>query len=226
MRYGIFGDVHGHLAALEQALSLLEAEGAETYLCTGDIVGPLGDSAACVKLVQKRCTATVAGNYDHMACGALKSDTMSPIAQDFQKAYTASLSLEQLAWLQKLPLVIRFEEFALTHGSMDSPEVFHYITTAQDVKACFARMDLPLVFFGHTHIPLAFFDNRPMTFQLAGAETKFDLSPCHKTIVNVGSVGQPRGEKEVSSCVLYDSDAQRVRFLHFPTPKAEPFRFK
>lgn len=30
MRYGIFGDVHGHLAAMQQALTLLEAEGARS----------------------------------------------------------------------------------------------------------------------------------------------------------------------------------------------------
>ncbi|MCK6471731.1 MAG: metallophosphatase family protein [Planctomycetes bacterium] len=220
MRYGIFGDVHGHLAAMEQAIALLETEGAEIFLCTGDLIGFLGDSSGCVKLAQKRCTAVVAGNHEHVTTDATPADAMSRVRRAYQKAYASRLSPDQLRWTKNLPLVARCEGFTVTHGSMDHPENFNYVLTPQDVDACFSQMELPLVFIGHTHIPFVFLDTRPVTIKWPDSTPALTLDPACKTIVNVGSVGEPRTKGAPSCCVLYDSDLLRVRFLRFPTPKA------
>lgn len=224
MRYGIFGDVHGHLAAMEQALALLEAEGAETFLCTGDLIGFLGDSSACVRLAQKRCRAVVAGNHEHVTTDATPTDAMSRVRRAYYMAYASRLTPDQLRWTRNLPLVARYEGFSVTHGSMDQPGAFNYVLTPQDVDACFTQMDLPLVFIGHTHIPFVFLDTRPMTIKWPDSTPELTLDPACKTIVNVGSVGEPRTKGAPSCCVLYDSEAHRVRFLRFPTPKSEPAR--
>lgn len=220
MRYGIFGDVHGHLAAMQQALALLEAEGAETFLCTGDLIGFLGNSSACVKLAQKRCHAVVAGNHEHITTDSVSNDAMSRVRRAYYMAYTSRLSPDQLRWTKNLPLVARFDGFTVTHGSMDQPENFNYVLTPQDIDACFAQMNLPLVFIGHTHIPFAFLDTRPTTIRWPDSTPELTLDPACKTIVNVGSVGEPRTKGAQSCCVLYDSESRRVRFLRFPTPKA------
>lgn len=39
MRYGIFGDIHGNLEALEAVLADMEAQGVTHPLCIGDLVG-------------------------------------------------------------------------------------------------------------------------------------------------------------------------------------------
>ena len=39
MKYGILGDIHANLTALETALAGMEAEGVEQVISVGDVVG-------------------------------------------------------------------------------------------------------------------------------------------------------------------------------------------
>jgi len=77
----------------------------------------------------------------------------------------------------------------------------------------FEALDKPALFFGHTHIPLAFFDTTPMTYTM---EEEFKLDSNVKALINVGSVGQPRDEDPRSSCAVYDTDSSTVKILRTP----------
>ena len=46
--YGVLGDIHGNLEALEAALEALRARGVREVLCVGDVVGYNADPDACV----------------------------------------------------------------------------------------------------------------------------------------------------------------------------------
>lgn len=56
-------------------------------------------------------------------------------------------------------------------------------------------------------MPLSFFYTDPMTYSL---DAVVDIDRENKTIVNVGSVGQPRDENPEASYALYDTEKEQV----------------
>ena len=210
MRYGIFGDIHGNYDALEAVLSFLDRQSIDVMLCTGDVVGYGAEPGRCIQTVRERCIVCLAGNHDHAACGKLDTEFFNIFARQVANWTRQHLSDEERGWLAGLPFVTHFEEFTLAHGSAHSPEVFNYITTIFDAELSFECLDKPVLFYGHTHIPLAFFDTVPMTYTM---DQEIRINPDGKTLVNVGSVGQPRDEDPRASCAVYDSDKNIVH-LH------------
>ena len=63
-RYGILGDIHGNLEALQAVLTLLDRRGVDRLLCVGDIVGCNADSNACIAQLRARDALAIAGNHD------------------------------------------------------------------------------------------------------------------------------------------------------------------
>ena len=68
MRYGIFGDIHGNLQALEAVLEAYEKERIDVYLCTGDLVGYGANPKECVDETRAISAHIVAGNHDFAVC--------------------------------------------------------------------------------------------------------------------------------------------------------------
>ncbi|MCZ7643881.1 MAG: metallophosphatase family protein [Planctomycetota bacterium] len=213
MRYAIFGDIHGNFDALEAVLEFLDKQDIDVFLCTGDVVGYGAEPSKCIQTVRERCVITLAGNHDHAACGKLDTEFFNIFARQVANWTKQHLSKQEQAWLADLPFVCHFEDFTLSHGSAHSPEVFNYITTIFDAELSFECLDKPLLFYGHTHIPLAFFDTVPMTYTM---DQEIKINPEGKTLINVGSVGQPRDEDPRASFAIYDSDQQLVQLHRLP----------
>ncbi len=207
MRYGIFGDIHGNYDALESVLGFLEKQNCDVLLCTGDIVGYGAEPSKCLQTVRERCVVCLAGNHDHAVCGRLDTEFFNIFARQVANWTEQQLNEEERAWLAERPFVCHFENFTLSHGSAHSPEVFNYITTIFDAELSFECLDKPLLFYGHTHIPLAFFDTVPMTYTM---DQEIKINAEGKTLVNVGSVGQPRDEDPRASFAVYDSEESTV----------------
>ena len=66
IKYGIFGDVHGNLEALEAVLTDMEEQGVTHPLCLGDLVGYGPNPAECVEVVRALGCPTVRGNHDDL----------------------------------------------------------------------------------------------------------------------------------------------------------------
>ena len=71
--YGVLGDIHGNLEALQAALAALEARGVTRFACVGDIVGYNADPDACVEALRARDAIAIAGNHDLIGTGLLAS---------------------------------------------------------------------------------------------------------------------------------------------------------
>ena len=71
MRYGILGDIHGNLSALERVLECLEDEGIDTLISVGDVVGYGAAPGECIALLQDRKAFVVKGNHDAACIGEL-----------------------------------------------------------------------------------------------------------------------------------------------------------
>lgn len=207
MRYAVFGDIHGNYDALEAAMSQIERAGVDEMLCLGDIVGYGAEPDRCVGKVRELGCLCLAGNHDHAACEKLDVEFFNVHARRAALWTREHLAGEHKEWLSSLGFVEHPGEFALAHGSLYAPELFNYIQTIFDAELSFDALDKPLLFYGHTHVPVAFFDTDPMTYSM---DSLIHLDPDVKTLVNIGSVGQPRDENPRACWVLYDSEARTV----------------
>jgi diadenosine tetraphosphatase ApaH/serine/threonine PP2A family protein phosphatase len=204
LRYGIFGDIHGNYDALEAALAAMEAAGVEEYVCLGDIVGYGAEPGQCVQRIREMGCMCLAGNHDHAAIGKLDIDFFNLYAREAAVWTRAALEPEQREFLANLGFVEHLAEFAVVHGSLHGPEMFNYISTVFDADLSFEALDKPILFYGHTHIPLTFFDTKPMTYTM---DAEIPVGDGNRTLVNVGSVGQPRDEDPRACFAIYDDEA-------------------
>jgi len=203
MRYAIFGDIHGNLEALEAVLEKLEQEKPDVYVCIGDIVGYGADPSACIKRIKeiKNCIIT-AGNHDFATAGILNTDFFNTYAVEAINWTARQLTEAELEFLRHLKLVQRLNNITAVHSNLYSPEMFEYIQTTYDVQLGFNNLETSLCFVGHSHIPVVFSLQRGIIAFVTEALIK--LNSHNKTIVNVGSVGQPRDENPEACYVIYD----------------------
>jgi diadenosine tetraphosphatase ApaH/serine/threonine PP2A family protein phosphatase len=210
VKFAVFGDIHGNLEALDAVLAECESREIDHYLCLGDIVGYGANPDECVERVRALGAPAVCGNHDHAVIGAQNLNYFNSHAKEAVIWTTGQLSESSKKWLKSLPLVQHLPDFSLVHGSLHSPEIFNYVQTIKDADYNFRQMDRPLLFLGHSHYPLAFFDTSPMTYTL-DPTIPLDLSV--KTVINVGSVGQPRDENPRSCFAIYDTEAAKVELI-------------
>jgi len=210
MRFGIFGDVHGNLEALEAVLSAMKDLEVDEYLCLGDIVGYGANPEECVQRVRGLGALAIAGNHDHAAIGAQNLANFNRQARDAMLWTRDHISAGTRDWLRSLSLVECLDGFTIVHGSMHYPEAFNYVQTTRDAQHNFERMPQPLLFLGHSHFPFAFFNTDPMTYTL---DEVVPVNPSLWTVVNVGSVGQPRDEDPRAGFTVYDNRTGEAR-LH------------
>lgn len=207
VRFAIFGDIHGNYEALDAVLNDCLSCEVDNYICLGDMVGYGANPDQCVERIRTIGALAVCGNHDHAVIGAQNLSYFNAHARDAVIWTAKQLSQESKNWIRSLSLVEHLPDFSVVHGSLHSPELFNYVQTIKDADYNFRQMDKPLLFLGHSHYPLAFFDTSPMTYTLDPV-IPLDLSV--KTVVNAGSVGQPRDEDPRACFVIYDSDAALV----------------
>ncbi len=97
----------------------------------------------------------------------------------------------------------------LPHASLNPDAVFDYLLTPRALKAHFAAQTAPLCFVGHTHVPEIWTEGKddPVPCPSSGV---YRLVKGLKTVINVGSVGLPRGDDKRASWATYDPLAGEV----------------
>jgi diadenosine tetraphosphatase ApaH/serine/threonine PP2A family protein phosphatase len=215
MRYALFSDIHGNLQALEACLAHMKSAAIDKYLCLGDIVGYGADVQPCLQIVRKMGCDTIAGNHDWAATGKLDVDGFNMPARLATIYSREQLSKNDVAWLDALPLTRTYGDFMVSHGTIHQPESFHYIQTIQDAMESFDALKGKawLGFLGHSHVPVTFFGTDPISYNL---DQVIPLDKAIPTIVNIGSVGQPRDEDPRASYAVYDSARCEVTIHRVP----------
>ena len=222
MRYGIFSDVHGNLEAFEAVMGALSKESVDQYISPGDIVGYGADPSKCIGMMEGLSLVTVAGNHDWAIGGLFDPLNLKETAREAVLWTEAVLSWEEIGYLKSLELTIEKDDFALTHGSLESPADFSYIFNERDARPTFKLMRAPLCFIGHTHVPAIF--HLPSSGGVKHRkEHKIKVCLKDKYIVNVGSVGQPRDGDPRASYAVYDDEKKTVEIkrVEYDVKKAQ-----
>jgi predicted phosphodiesterase len=215
MRFGVIADIHGNLPALEAVVSALEQMGVDGYICLGDIVGygPFPD--ACVEFVAGLRATTVAGNHDLIAAGRLADAGCSNLALDTLRWTREVLGESNRAYLGALPLTALVgDSIAVGHGSLDDPT--RYVRRSVDAERELGRLaslwpDANTLLLGHTHESVAYTEgDGTQLFLGTGA---VDVDRGRRTLLNPGSVGQPRQWSAAARALWLDPEAGTARFV-------------
>lgn len=213
MRYGIFGDVHSNLQALEAVLGAFREQGVDQLICLGDLVGYGGDPQACLDLVRELDPHLVGGNHDWGVAGRLSLTYFNPAARAAIEWTRSQLPPETVKWLGTLEVTgMADEQIALSHSTVHDPHLFEYLVTPYDAYLSFRHLTTDLAFVGHSHVPATFFDGNPVT---PVYEPEVELAG-RRAIANVGSVGQPRDGNPDAAFGVYDQETGRLAVHRVP----------
>jgi len=210
MRYAVLGDLHANLTALEAVLTALEDEDVGALLSVGDVVGYGAAPSEVIGLLREVGATVVKGNHDAAATGELDPRWFNPFARAAVDWTRGTLTPEEMAWLEDLPLIAHLEHCAVAHGTPVQPERFDYIQCAEDADPSLDGLAEQVCFVGHTHVPVTILRMRDAPGRTSyTVDTDIDLSEASVALVNVGSVGQPRDEDPRAAFGLYDTELGR-----------------
>ena len=190
-RIAFISDIHANIDALEAVLVDIDSQGADEIFCLGDIVGYGAAPSECLELVRSRCSVTVIGNHDQMASEKGVILALERVSAPIRYA-REKLTKDQIKWLRDLPKVVENEGLTLVHSSLHEPGEFNYVLWKEDARLHFQHQKTPFSFIGHSHAPLiAIQGQEGISLDVPGVAS-ITLEPTVRTIINVGSVGQPR----------------------------------
>ncbi len=200
MRVAILSDIHGNAEALRAVLNDMPADVAE-YWILGDLIGYYYQIDEVIKLLKPLSCKYVAGNHEHLFRDSIKNEI---VALDYKKKYGSSLevasrilSSEEILFLTSLPINLQCHykdrKILLCHGSPWGTDDYVYPDVSQEKLEQYLSLEEDFIFQGHTHYPMK-------------------LNIKNKTIINPGSVGQPRNRKAGAHWALFDLQSGEVEF--------------
>ena len=216
VKFAVFSDVHGNLEALEAVLADIAAERVQEMICLGDIVGYGPNPAECIEMIRCLSCAVVMGNHDEACVEPEKEADLNEYARagiafarrqlsDAQKDVVAKSA--DCGWISRtLPRSTRLSMMRRS-GSTSSALPMRVGT--------FLFQDKPLCFCGHTHRPGVWTqEGRKIRGSAPTGNVTYPLGA--RTLVNVGSVGQPRNMRPEACYAIYNRAAHSVAFRFIP----------
>lgn len=218
----ILSGIHGNLEALQAVLEDIARHGVEAVYCLGDTVGYGPNPLECLDLAMP-WPVVLRGNFEQaVLTGAESFGSHARRSVDWTRhRLQAPVPDPQTAarrrdFLAGLPRLHQEGDLLFVHGSARNP-LNEYIFpedvyNEKKLRSIFALVDR-CCFQGHTHIPGVFTED--MRF-VGPEEVDFTcrLDP-RKTLVNVGSVGQPRDGDWRACYVLLDGGTVHFRRVEY-----------
>lgn len=208
----IISDIHSNLPALLAVLDDIASRGIDRIVCLGDIVGYGPNPVECWRLVSEKCRVVIRGNHDQaldmQPRGNFHPRAAKAIAWTHRRILIENGGHRMLRDLATLPVSATEGQFLYVHGSPTGPTMSYLLPgdsfDRHRMKEEFARMGTYAV-CGHTHIPGVIV--RGSHFMPPEALDKFSLALMgRQTIINVGSVGQPRDGNPKSSYATVENN--------------------
>ena len=209
MKYAIISDIHANLEALTSVMEDARSRGVDHFVCLGDIVGYNANPGECIDIVRELGCQVIMGNHDFYTILEEVPQIVNDRAKLSIEWTKKNISAEHMEWLSNLPLERRVGNFEIVHASKNDPTEWNYVINSIDAILHFHFQETPLCFFGHTHAPMYFSSNERKTH---APIDRLELEPDVQYMVNVGSVGQPRGDDKRAQYVIYDTRARAIEY--------------
>ena len=224
MRYAIISDIHSNLEAFESVIKAIEKQRIDKCLFLGDIVGYGANPTECIRELKKMDCLLVAGNHDWGTVELTSLEYFNSYAREAIEWTKERLSEKDKDFIHSLPLFERIGNITIVHSTLENPEEWNYIYSTFQAHRNIELQETPLLFIGHSHLPIFFFENlkedEPIQYTI---EEKIEIKEGYKYIINVGSVGQPRDGNPKASYAIYDDEKNFVEInrIEYDVKKAK-----
>ena len=202
MKLALLSDIHGNHHALSAVLNAIKFQNVDTLLIAGDFVGYYFWPLEVFQLLESWNVVAVRGNHDKMLEKA-KNDRnfLRRIVEKFGTGISVALDQldrEKISWLINLPDSLEYEiegeKILLCHGSPWDADEYIYPDSEGEFFEGYIRLDVTWVVQGHTHYPMI-------------------KNYGKVTVINPGSVGQPRNRQLGAQWALLDTESDKIE--HF-----------
>jgi diadenosine tetraphosphatase ApaH/serine/threonine PP2A family protein phosphatase len=219
MRIAVLSDLHANGDALDAVVRELERRMPDRVYHLGDLTGYNSEPERCVRWAMESTDGGVYGNHDAVACGRATGKDFHEAARRAALWSRERLSAESRAYLAGLPSSFDAGGCALlVHGSPCDPDRYIYsidqAMEEMESPCSLAAGDDP-VFFGHTHVAGGFVRRRNGVVESV-PPGRFRLGKGERSLLNPGSVGQPRDRDPDASFLLYDPERREVEWVRVP----------
>jgi predicted phosphodiesterase len=204
----ILSDIHGNRPALEAVFAEMGKLGVRRMVVLGDVVGYGPFPNDCLRMISG-AEVCLQGNHEAGVTGELGEDWFNDAAWGALEWTRKKLTHADRELIAKWRPTGSHEGVQLAHASLNPGAVFDYLLTPRALKAHFAAQTSTLCFVGHTHVAEIWTEGRedPVAWPKSGVYT---LEPGCKTVINVGSVGLPRGGDKRATWATYDAGKGEV----------------
>jgi diadenosine tetraphosphatase ApaH/serine/threonine PP2A family protein phosphatase len=208
VRVGLLSDIHANLVALEAVLAALGK--VDALWVTGDTVGYGPDPSDTLALLRERDALLVQGNHDRAVATGEGLEFFHDRAGIAAQLHSEWLSPAEREMLEALPLTAVVDGFTLCHGSLRDP-LWEYVTSPEAATATLRIARTDYCCNGHTHVPALFTMMGDIgVITRPPPETPQQLQ--RRSLLNPGSVGQPRDGDPRAAYAVIDTDAGTATF--------------
>lgn len=198
MRILLLADIHGNWPAL-QAIQ----EQYDFCLFVGDLVDYGPQPRECLHWVRRHAFLSVRGNHDHAVAQRAATNGrngLKYLTHITRQLSSQLLNSEELRFLAQQPVsryvTLGDARFLLVHGTPRDPLDEYAPADAELWTRRLAGVDADFVVVGHTHLP-------------------YVLTVAGRTVINPGSVGQPRdGDPRASYAIWQDGRIELKRVAY------------
>lgn len=197
--FGLISDSHGNLAALLDAILMLEQMGMRTLVHLGDICDSLAPHTLedAVKILRDHGVRTVRGNNEHA------------VLSDHQARDRGVLSPDVVAYLAGLPYTLTMGDFSFAHSAPFEWPAATRRPFAEYLPRFLERGPLPfrILFSGHSHSPSILEINGHRLKKIPAREGITQrLSRDRHYVITVGAVQE-------GSCAVFLPEEYAIQFL-------------
>jgi diadenosine tetraphosphatase ApaH/serine/threonine PP2A family protein phosphatase len=213
VRIAVLSDIHSNLVALDAVLA--DAGTVDAVWHLGDVVGYGPDPDRVVARLRELGAVGVKGNHDAAALGGPEIDWFNPDAKQAAAWTRDVIAQDTRAWLSAQPEIAVIDGVTLCHGSPLDP-LREYITTGAVARDNLAAIDTALGLHGHTHVPAIWRQSHGGVEAILprhGEAVDLDERP---TLLNPGSVGQPRDGDPRAGYAILDLTAGTMTWYRVP----------
>lgn len=211
LRILLISDIHGNLPALEKVIRHGSDKACDLRVCLGDITGYGPWPSQCIGLVRSFCHIVVAGNHDHGCAGILSLLRFNAWGESAVIWSRERLDETEKSWLAGLPLTASEHGLNFCHAVPGFPGSWKYILDRASALSSAERTPGETWFYGHTHLPCGWSRKGSVT-----RKPRIPLKRC--SLVNCGSVGQPRDGDPRAAYMVVDPGKGTAETFRVPYP--------
>ncbi len=222
----IVSDIHSNIEALQAVKKDIEKQKADDIFCLGDVIGYGPNPRECLDVAMNFRVA-LQGNHEKALLVSLEGANFNDVARgsinwtrkqlDMLAPEQREANADRWDFIGDLDEIHKMDDVCFVHGSPRHPTIEYIyerdIHSPAKLKAIFELVD-HVCFTGHTHMPGIWTDDMVYISQKE-ANYKYKLTG-KKTIINVGSVGQPRDGDTRASYALFDGERVTFRRVEYP----------